>query len=309
MLPETAAKPSAAKPSAAPVAFARQFRPLALFTAVLVVCFAKTLWGLARLTLHSELYSHIPLIPLVSAYLAWSERRALPPVSAPRRGLGALLLAGGLLSVLGSMLVRHSASTLEDIDWLAWNTFSLLLLFLAGCCLCLGRSALRALAFPLGFLLFMVPLPSIAENGFVSFLQHRSADAAELLFGLVGTPLLRQGVEFQLPGFNLQVAPECSGIHSTLVLIITSVLAARLFLRSPLNRAVLVLAVVPLGILRNAVRIVTIGELCVHVSPDMINSSLHHHGGPLFFLVTLVPFFGLLYALRKLELRKPFHGT
>jgi hypothetical protein len=42
-----------------------------------------------------------------------------------------------------------------------------------------------------------------------------------------------------------------------------------------------------------------IGELCVHVGPKMIDSPIHHHGGPLFFVLSLGPFFLLLYALRK----------
>ena len=127
---------------------------------------------------------------------------------------------------------------------------------------------------------------------------------AELLFGIAGTPLFRQGVDFQFPGFNLQVAPECSGIRSTFVLCITSLVAGQLFLRSPLKRAVLVLAVIPLGILRNGLRILTIGELCIHVSPNMIHSNLHRQGGPLFFLLSLAPLLGLLYILRKLDVKK-----
>jgi len=107
-----------------------------------------------------------------------------------------------------------------------------------------------------------------------------------------------------LPGFSLDVAPECSGIHSSLVLLITSLLAGHLFLRVPWKRAVLTLAVIPLAILRNAVRILTIGELCVHVSPTMINSYIHRRGGPIFFAFSLVPFFLLLYYLRRSELRK-----
>ena len=99
------------------------------------------------------------------------------------------------------------------------------------------------------------------------------------------------------------MAPECSGIHSSLVLFITSLLAGYLLLNSPWKRAVLVLAVVPLALLRNGLRIVTIGQLCVHVSPDMINSYIHRKGGPIFFALSLIPFFLLLLFLRRLGSR------
>jgi exosortase C (VPDSG-CTERM-specific) len=292
---------------------------------VLAVCFAKPLFSLARFALHSELYSYILLIPFVSLYLAWLKICApeprvgpLTPALSPSEGergnpmalftqrdrkLAMLPLAAGLLSSVG-FLALHSRLQLAPVDSLAWNTFSFFLLFIGAGCLCLGRQTLRALAFPLGFLIFLVPFPVIVRDAIESFLQHRSADAAELLFGLAGTPLLRHGVEFQLPGFSLQVALECSGIRSSLVLFITSLVAGQLFLRSPWKRSLFALAVIPLGILRNAFRIVTIGELCVHVDPGFIDSPIHHRGGPVFFAISMIPFLLLLYYLRKTDARK-----
>jgi exosortase C (VPDSG-CTERM-specific) len=274
------------------------------WAAVLILCFAKPLYGLVRFALHSDLYSHILLIPFVSFYLAWVKKNSLPPDSEPYRKLGLLPLAAGFLLLAGYFVALRSGLNLAPVDSLAWTSFSFFLLFIGACCLCLGRQTLRALVFPLLFLIFLVPFPHALENALESFLQHRSADGAELLFGLAGTPLLRHDINFQLPGFSLQVAPECSGIRSTLVLFITSLVAGQLFLRCPWNRAVLACAVIPLGILRNALRIVTLGELCIHVSPEMINSDLHRRGGPLFFLLSLVPLLGLLYVLRKLDAKK-----
>src|SRR5207244_4861510 len=97
------------------------------------------------------------------------------------------------------------------------------------------------------------------------------------------------------------IAPECSGIRSSWMLFITSLLAAHLFLKKPWRRSVLVAAVIPLGILRNGFRILVIGLLCVHVGPEMIHSALHRRGGPLFFALSLVPLFLLLWWLRRSE--------
>jgi exosortase/archaeosortase family protein len=82
------------------------------------------------------------------------------------------------------------------------------------------------------------------------------------------------------------------------------VLAGYFFLRSPISRVVLAVAVVPIALLRNGFRIFTIGELCVHISPDMIHSYIHTHGGPLFFALSLVPFFALLVGLIRLERKR-----
>ncbi len=172
----------------------------------------------------------------------------------------------------------------------------------------LGRNSLRAAAFPLGFLVFLVPFPIPVLDAIETFLQHGSADVAQAIFTLAGTPFLRDDLVFRLPGISIEVAPQCSGIHSTLVLVITSVLAAHLFLRSNTKRTILAVAVVPLALLRNGVRVFTIGQLCVSIGPEMINSAIHRRGGPVFFAASLIPLFLLLWVFARSE-RKAAHES
>jgi len=121
------------------------------------------------------------------------------------------------------------------------------------------------------------------------------------MFAVSDLPVLQDSVSIRLPGVSLQVAPECSGIHSTMVLLITSLVAGHFFLRSPWKRALLCLAVIPLALVRNGFRVFVLGELCTHIGPQMLDSPIHHHGGPLFFALSLPPFFLLLYLLRRSE--------
>jgi exosortase len=146
-------------------------------------------------------------------------------------------------------------------------------------------------------------MPMGLQDGIDTFFQYSSAAAAAGFCHLIGQPVLRDGLVIQLPGFALRVAPECSGIHSTLVLLMTGCLAGYLFLRHSWTRAALVLAVIPLAILRNGFRVFVLGWLCVHVSPKMYDSPIHHQGGPIFFALSLIPFFLLLALLRKWDSR------
>ena len=125
-----------------------------------------------------------------------------------------------------------------------------------------------------------------------------------MLFSLSGMTYHREGLIFELPGIALQVAQECSGIRSSLVLFITSLLAGYMFLKSPWRRAALTIFVIPLAIVRNGFRIVTIGILCVQVDPGMVDSWIHRRGGPLFFALSLIPFFLLLFWLYRGERRR-----
>jgi len=91
-------------------------------------------------------------------------------------------------------------------------------------------------------------------------------------------------------------------------LFLVSVLAGNFFLRRIWKRVALTLFVVPLAFLRNGLRIFTIGELCVRVGPEMIDSPIHQHGGPLYFILSLVPFTLFLLYLRSSE-RKKVHSV
>ena len=299
-------KPPSALPL--PAARAEKQRPsreriwlMAAVAVVLVLCFGKPLFDLVRFSRHSELYSHILLIPFISAYLVWLRRRdlAFHPQPAPRWAM--LPFMGGVILLVGYWLALRSGWQPPQTDYLALMTLAFLFFVVGAFVLFIGTRTLRALAFPACMLIFMVPFPAVLESWIESFFQHGSAEAAYALFKVSGMPVFRQGTLFQLPGFSMEVAPQCSGIHSSLVLFITSLLAGSLLLRAGWTRVLLTLAVIPLALLRNGFRICLLGHLCVRLNPDWINSGLHRHGGPLFFAASLIPFFLLLLLLRKLE--------
>jgi exosortase C (VPDSG-CTERM-specific) len=263
---------------------------------LLALFFCLPLFRLGQFAWTDELLSYIVLIPVLSWYLARLEKN-LPPVSAPAKVPAIIFSAAGLLVTAWWFLKPCTAVA----DNLAQSTLAFLLLFAALAFWFLGAARVRALAFPLGMLVFMIPLPDAWRDGLEVFLQHGSAIVAGWMFTVSDIPVFQTGLQFKLPGISLQVAPECSGIHSTLVLFITSLVAAHIFLRSNTRRAVLCLFVLPLALARNAFRILVLGELCVHIGPEMIDSPIHHHGGPLFFALSLLPFGLLLYWLRRGE--------
>lgn len=301
------------KPERPPAAFKRgqqtsvvcqRVRWLAIATGVLTACFSGPLWHLARYAWASDLFSYILIVPLLSIFFAWSKRQQLALDSKPARwqSVFPLIVGAGVLAWVWWGM--HHGWSPSQTDYLASMMLAFLSLFLGGCFFFLGTQTLRKLSFSLFLLFLVVPFPTLVQDSLTSFLQHRSADVAQVLFALSGMPLLRQDTVFVLPGFQLEVAPECSGIHSTIVLFITSLVAGYVCLRSPWRRALLTLIVIPLALLRNGLRVFTVGQLCVNVSPDMIDSYIHRKGGPIFFAISLVPFFLVLLILWKSE-RKP----
>ena len=271
-----------------------------VYVILLTLLFIQPLTRLMLHAAHSDLHSYILLVPLVAGYLLYVHGR---PVAAVYRSsiVGTITVGGIGLAALASGIELRESSSLNDE--LAVMALAFVSFVAAGGFLFLGSKWMAAAAFPVAFLIFMVPLPDAAVDWLQRASTLASAEAAAFFFSVAGTPVVRHGTVFELPGIVLQVGQECSGIRSSWVLFITSLLASHLFLTSPWRRVVLVAFVIPLGILRNGFRILVIGLLCVHVGPHMIDSTIHHRGGPLFFALSLVPLFLLLWWLRRQEHR------
>ena len=169
-------------------------------------------------------------------------------------------MAGGALLATYYLWLRSRMRSDID-DYLIVMTICFLLFFYAITCLLWGLATLRAVAFPLGFLVLLTPAPPVVIQQLDTFLQWGSAQVAAVFFTISGTPFLQDGLTFQLPDIKLAIAPECSGLHSTMVLFITALLSGYIFLRTPWKRAALFLFVVPLGLLRNGFRVFVIGQL------------------------------------------------
>jgi exosortase len=247
----------------------------------------------------SEYYSHILLIPVVSGFFLFMGRKEIFSNLKYSYSVGiALLIIGVLLYVLG----WSRGQSLNQNDYASLIAFSVILFWIGGFILLYGTQAFRSALFPLLFLAFMIPIPSALMEKTISVLLAGSTAASHILFKLTGIPFFKEGSVFQLPGMSIQVAKECSGIRSSLGLLITGILAGHLFLRTGWKKFVLVLFVYPITVLKNGIRIVTLSSLAVYVDERFITQSfLHRSGGFLFYIPALVLLGIVLWWLRRSE--------
>jgi exosortase len=251
-----------------------------------------------------EYYSHIVLIPLVSMYLLYQERRAILKDSrgqyAPRYDwkVGAPLLLVGALLFFGGQFFEVQ---LNQNDITAVIALSGVVFIHGAFILCYGMQAFKATLFPLLFLIFMIPIPSAVMDGIIYALQVGSTEFTNVLLMASGVPFLRDGFVFHLPSISVDVAPQCSGIRSGLALFITATVAGHLFLETGWKKVVLTLAALPIAMFKNGIRIVSLTLLGAYVDPRILQSSLHREGGIPFFIVALVLLAPILFVLRKSE--------
>jgi exosortase len=272
----------------------------AAFTLVLSAVNIEALRALVEVAANDPTSSHIVAVPFVALALIVLSRETIFSTAETGLAVGLLaILAGAGLSLAGS-------GPYADIgtNALSLQITGFLVCWTGGFVLAYGPNACRRAAFPLVFLLFMIPPPAIAIDATTQFLKSGSSAAVAGLFTLVGTPFHRDGNVFSLPGLVIEIADECSGIRSSIALLLTGLLAGHMFLRKRWTRAALLLAIIPVALIKNGVRIVSLSLLSLHVDPAFLTGQLHHDGGVVFFLLALGLMMPLFALLRWSETRR-----
>jgi exosortase len=288
------------------VVAARKAAPLARTHGIFLSClllsvglYWNPLRAWANLSIHNYQYSHLILIPIASALLVYWEKQR---IFAERQKGGrvssiVLVTAASVVYVAGWRHWVRAAST----DHISIMMLSLVLAWMGAFVGCYGIRSFRTAAFPLLFLLLMIPFPDFLLARIVVGLQDGSAVVTDAVFKLVGVPSYRNGLIFALPGFRIQIATECSGIRSSMALLITALLASHFFLRAPWNKVFLIAFIVPLVLVKNGLRIATLALLSVYVNRGFLTGHLHHYGGIPFSIISVGILLPVLWCLQKSE--------
>jgi exosortase len=240
-------------------------------------------------------YSHIVLIPFIVMAMVFFGRRKIFARVQYRVRMGVILLLLGLAS---GVIAKRAVNQLGAENSLSLEILALVVCVIGTFILCYGTPAFRAGAFPLLFLLLAVPIPNALLDGPVSAVRNGSTEVCSMIFNLAGTPFLRNGFEFTLPNIQIEVAKECSGIHSTIALFIVSLLLGHYLLASLWRKTLLMVFVLPIVSITNGLRIAGLTLLSIYVDPRFLRGNLHRDGGIGFFLLALLFLFGVVRILR-----------
>jgi exosortase len=253
-------------------------------------------------SLSNDNASHLVLIPVISAWVLFLKRdRIFKRLGSDVAMASAMLAAGAALAFVAFSL----GSRWTALNQLSVYILALILIWMGGFAFLFGGQAFRNARFPLVFLLLTIPIPEFILDRLIYLLQKGSAEVAAVLFDWSGVPVLRDGFVFHLAHVNIEVARECSGIRSSLALLILAILVAHFYLDTFWKQAVLVIAGLFVMILKNGVRIVTLTLLASYVNPDFLYGRLHRQGGVVFFILGLLLLVPLLWLLERSERKLP----
>jgi exosortase len=263
--------------------------------------FARPLMLFVRLSLSNDDISYVIVIPFISAWILFIERRKVFFDPSIDKALGGCIFILGVFTAVASRLM--GAVSAVDLQ-LSGYILSLVLFWLAGFAFFFGRAAAKAAHFSLVFLFLMVPPPSIFLDRIVYLLQAGSTWITAALFDLFHVPALREGFVFHLARVDIEVAKECSGIRSSMALLILALLATHFTLMSFWKKALFLACGLFMMILKNGIRIATLTLLAMYVDPGFLYGRLHHRGGIVFFLIGLILLLPVLLFLQRSETKQ-----
>ena len=261
-----------------------------------ILVFWAPLENLARFAFEHDWGTHIFFIVPLSLYLIYLKRNDIVCSRQANPVLASILLAVAAISAWIVHAVRAEANSRLSLQIL-----TLIMLWLSAFILCYGVEAFLKMRFALLLLLLLVPIPGIVIDKAVFWLQGGSAAIAYWLLRIFGVPTMKEGFILHLPAVDLEVEKECSGIRSSLVLFVTTLVAGQFVLRSFWSKSLLLFTILPIVIVKNGVRIVSIALLTMYVNRAFLHGWLHRSGGIVFYLLGLLALYPVIQLLRRLE--------
>ena len=237
-----------------------------------------------------ENYSHGFLIVPLAIYFAWERRDQLAATQTRPLSIGLFLVIAGLATLVAGILGAE-----------LFLSRVAMLIVLAGATLFLfGRQHLKVLAFPLAFLLLMIPVPTIVFNQIAFPLQLFASRFGTAALEIFGVPVLREGNVIVLANTSLEVAEACSGIRSLVSLLTLAIVYGYFIDRRPWVRVLIALATIPIAVMANGLRVAGTGIAANYYGPEAAQGFFHTFSGWLVFVFAFGMLFALVTALKQL---------
>ncbi len=252
----------------------------ALFAA-LALMYAPVVYSLLNNGLWSTSeHGHGPIVLTVCLWLIykrWQEARPTMIVSRDAGWAWPVLALGALLYLGGSIL-----------DVVYAEVGSVIPMIIGVLLLTDGRAAVKALAFPLSFMVFMIPLPGFIVEPVGQAMKQVVSMAAEHILFAAGYPISRAGVILQIGQYQLLVADACAGMRTLFMLEALGILYLNLVRHGSWFRNItLALLIVPISFTANIIRVIALTLITYYLGDEAGQGFLHGFAGMVLFISAL----------------------
>jgi len=261
---------------------------LAALLASTALLYGRVIIALVTSWATDDNYSHGFLIVPIASYFVWERRSQLAAARRAPSAIGLVVVLGSIATLVAGVL--GAEMFLTRISLLGALTGTVLFV--------LGWDHLRILAFPLAFLVLMIPIPAIVFNQIAFPLQLLASRFGEAALQLAAIPVLREGNVITLANTQLEVAEACSGIRSLVSLLTLGIVYGYFTDGRWWTRTTIALATIPIAIVTNGMRVAGTGVAAHYIGPEAATGFFHEFSG----WVVFVAAFALLFLAMRLLL-------
>jgi exosortase B len=256
------------------------FAPFALLALGALVLYVPSFRDLLNGIWGTDQQGHGPLVLAISLWLLWRKGPELLTLnSQPARAAGWGCFAFAMLLYLFG---RTQGIQMFEVGSLIWLVVAALLLYRGG-------AALKAVWFPLFFMLFMVPLPGVVVDTLTQPMKLAVSTVAETILYAAGYPIARTGVILQVGPYQLLVADACAGLNTLLTLEALGLLYLNLVRHeSALRNVALAILIIPISFCANVIRVIALTLITYHFGDEAGQGFLHGFAGMVLFMAALM---------------------
>ncbi|MFH2137593.1 MAG: exosortase/archaeosortase family protein [Candidatus Omnitrophota bacterium] len=265
------------------------FKSSLLITLLGLIYYPSIGWLVNRWNAPEGYYSHGPLIFLASLFFIWSERRTLSEIKVDPSPRGIYLIAAALL--------LHIAGFYMNFYFI--SVFSLIILLFGIIMFSFGMNMFRKMIFPIGYLIFMIPMPLVLVSNIVIRMKLFAAQMATNALNIIGIKAIRDGSIIKMPFSYIEVEAPCSGLRSLIALLALGAAFAYLAKHNLWKKWLLFLFALPIAIAANVMRIVLLGWVSDVYGMKAAQGWIHDFSGFLLFAAAALGLLALNGLLTK----------
>ncbi|MDD2900547.1 MAG: exosortase/archaeosortase family protein [Desulfuromonadaceae bacterium] len=236
-----------------------------------------------------ENYSHGFLVPIIAGYFLWQRWPDLKDRLVKPDGMGLVVILWGVMQLL--------------VSWLGTEYFtmrsSLVVLLIGMTLFWFGREVLKGMALPLGYLIFMVPIPYIVYDMLAFPLKLFVTKVSVAFLKLVGVVVMREGNIIMFPTTTLEVADACSGIRSLISLLAIAAAYSFLMKTTSVRRWIIIFSAIPIAVATNSLRVIVTGVLAQWWGAKAAEGFFHEFAGMAVFVLAMAMLVAFGELLRR----------
>lgn len=268
------------------------YAPWMIVTAGFAALYLPVYWWATNTIWKTEEHGHGPIILAVFLWLFWGIKdKLVAATDHPTKPLGWLVFTVGLLTYAMGRVFNISIFEMGSQIFIVSGVLLIIK----------GTQALKLAWFPVVYLIFMIPLPSILVDAITGPLKAVITNIVVNVLYFFDYPIARTGVMITIGQYQLMVADACSGLHSMFSLSALGTLFMYIMGRkSILHNSIMLLAILPIAFIANIIRVIVLVLVTYHIGDEAGQGFIHASAGFLLMGVALASLFGLDHVISRL---------